>query len=284
MTDRHNRLVRCVRKAIEKDVANDLIGEIHENTSIQIAGLSPESSRLRPDMWFIRRYNNKRILEILEFSCPFGYIEDGESSLKRTFDYKLNKYQHLANEITNVTALLNIGNLTVRVHPIIVSSLGALYHDSMKCLSSILNQTKTQKKDLRKLGSWMSDQAIMGSFKLWIRHQRTANHHTPHSEEIQTEISLANQENIDDLSNDNEPQNEEEEDNTINERVESDEGRRDTEDDTEITTLITPTRVNMPNITAIVQPEPEIETHTTSEQGTRSTLETMTHTDSPFYR
>jgi hypothetical protein len=70
----------------------------------------------------------------------------------------------------------------------------------------------------------MSDQAIMGSFKLWIRHQRTAEHYQLDNKDIRTEISLANQESIDDLSNDNEPQNnDDEEHKTITDRSELDE-------------------------------------------------------------
>jgi hypothetical protein len=77
MTDRHNRIVRCLRKRIEKDIAHELIGEIHENTPLQFEGLSEELVRLRKDMWFTRREHNANILEILEISCPFGYLDEG---------------------------------------------------------------------------------------------------------------------------------------------------------------------------------------------------------------
>jgi hypothetical protein len=81
----------------------------------------------------IRKEGNQQILEILEFSCPFGRIEEeGESTLKLTYDYKLNKYQPLADKYIYIY----ISNLRhqARVHPIIViivSSLGAVYNESM---------------------------------------------------------------------------------------------------------------------------------------------------------
>jgi hypothetical protein len=92
--------VRCVRKAFEKHIAGDIQGGIQVNTTIPIENLPDQFSSLRPDMWFIRKEGNQQILEILEFSCPFGRIgeEEGVSTLKLTYDYKLNKYQPLADK------------------------------------------------------------------------------------------------------------------------------------------------------------------------------------------
>jgi hypothetical protein len=71
MTDRHNRVVRCVRKAIEKHISRDLVGGINENTPIQIENLSAETRNQKPDIWFIKRERNEEILEIFEFCYPF---------------------------------------------------------------------------------------------------------------------------------------------------------------------------------------------------------------------
>jgi hypothetical protein len=71
MTDRHNRVVRCVRKTIEKHIPRDLVGGINENTPIQIQNLSAETRNQKSDIWFIKREGNEEILEILEFCCPF---------------------------------------------------------------------------------------------------------------------------------------------------------------------------------------------------------------------
>jgi hypothetical protein len=52
----------------------------------------------------------------------------------------------------------------------------------------------------------MSEQAILGSFKLWIEYQRT-NHHQE-QEQVSIEVNLANQENSEDIENE---ENDEEE-------------------------------------------------------------------------
>jgi hypothetical protein len=65
MTDRHDRVVRCVRKAFEKHIAGDIQGGIQENTTIQIENLPDQFSSLRQDMWFIRKEGNQQILDIL---------------------------------------------------------------------------------------------------------------------------------------------------------------------------------------------------------------------------
>jgi hypothetical protein len=67
MTDRHNGLVRCVRKAIEKHTPEDIKGGINENTSIPFDHPSDITRNQRPDIWFIRQERNQEILEILEF-------------------------------------------------------------------------------------------------------------------------------------------------------------------------------------------------------------------------
>jgi hypothetical protein len=199
MTDRHNRVVRCVRTAIEKLIPSDLVGQIYENTPVQVSGLSENSIRLRPDMWFVRKEDGNEIIEILEFSCPYGCVEDNIISLDRVFGDKFQKYTNLAEEISHITSK------PAKVHPIIISSLGAIHNESITHLRSIL---RCKDKDLKKLGIRMSEQAIMGSFKLWIEFQKINNHRYNKQEE--EEIILANQENIENLEN--EENHEEEED------------------------------------------------------------------------
>jgi hypothetical protein len=193
MTDRHNRVARCVKRSIETLIPGDLSGQIYENTPIQIEGLSDDSKNLRPDMWFYRREDEVEILEILEFSCPYGYIKDNECTLLTCFEKKSRKYQSLASECSNLS-----GKPT-RFHPIIISSLGAVHKESLKCLKMLLGCDKNY---LNKLGTWMSEHAIMGSFKLWIDLQKKSEHLHNKNEELE-EINLANQENIEELDNEN---------------------------------------------------------------------------------
>jgi hypothetical protein len=126
MTERYNRLVRCVKKYIEKHIPEKVDGPINENTLIQVQGLSEQTRNLRPELWFIRQYRHERILEILEFNCPYGRMAGEITSLKQSYKHKKQKSQRLADEITRATGMI------ARVHPFEKSSLGAVYPKSMK--------------------------------------------------------------------------------------------------------------------------------------------------------
>jgi hypothetical protein len=76
MTDHHNKLVRSIKNIIEEHIPEDLVGGIYENTPIQADNLSEETRNQRPDMWFVRKERNQHIIEILEFSSPFGRMEN----------------------------------------------------------------------------------------------------------------------------------------------------------------------------------------------------------------
>jgi anthranilate/para-aminobenzoate synthase component II len=208
-----------VKKYIEKHIPEKIDGPINENTPIQVQGLSEETRNLRPDLWFIRQYRHEKVLEILEFNCPYGRLVGEISTLKQCYKHKKQKYQRLADEFTRETGIV------ARVHPIIVSSLGAVYPKSMKNLHAIL---KCKDKALNNLGVWMSEQALMGSFKLWIQYHKSNDIRHADDTTVATEINLANQENIEDIEDEEESENEEE---------------RRTEENTEETETRSPTTV-----------------------------------------
>jgi hypothetical protein len=132
MTKRHNQLAGIVRRAIVEWVAGDVTSEIRENTTIPDDGISQEVRDLRPDLVFTRRENQREVIEIIEFSCPYGYMTQGEKALKRVFEQKQRKYRQLAQELSNLT------HDRVRVTAVIVSSLGAVYMHSLKDLHTVL--------------------------------------------------------------------------------------------------------------------------------------------------
>jgi hypothetical protein len=74
MTKRHNRVVRVVKEAVLKCVDENLRSDIHENTAIGQEGLPDGLKSLRSDMVFEREGRAGRAMEILEFSCPYGYM------------------------------------------------------------------------------------------------------------------------------------------------------------------------------------------------------------------
>jgi hypothetical protein len=177
MTRRHNKLANVVRRGIETFVANDLRSAIQENERIGLDDLPEDLRGLRPDMVFERRRtrrvgklewytegreeelrNEEKIIEIIEFSCPYGYISRGRDALERAYDEKKRKYMELA---------LNLKRLRreeVRLTVVIVSSMGAVYDRSLKDLQRVLGCTD---RKMRKLGRQMAETMIMGSMEIW---------------------------------------------------------------------------------------------------------------------
>jgi hypothetical protein len=139
-------------------VAGDVTSEIRENTTIPEDSPSREVRDLRPDLVFTRRENQREMIEIIEFSCPYGYMTQGENALKHVFEQKQRKYRQPAQELSNLRHEL------VRVTAVIVSSLGAVYMQSSKNLHTML---RCGDRQLRKLGLRMSEAVIRGSMEIW---------------------------------------------------------------------------------------------------------------------
>jgi hypothetical protein len=67
-----------------------------------------------------------KMMEIVEFSCPYGHISHRRNTLERVFKEKKRKYAELARE------LKRLRRDAVRVTAMIVSSMGAVYEKSLK--------------------------------------------------------------------------------------------------------------------------------------------------------
>jgi hypothetical protein len=107
---------------------------------------------------FTRRENQREVIEIIEFSCSYGYMTQGENALKRVFEQKQRKYRQLAQELSNLR------HERVRVTAVIVSSLGAVYMQSLKDLHTV---SRCDDRQLKKLGWRMSEAVIRGSMEIW---------------------------------------------------------------------------------------------------------------------
>jgi hypothetical protein len=83
------------------------------------------------------------VIEIIEFSCPYGYMTQGENAPKRVFKQKQRKYRQLAQELSNLR------HERIRVTAVIVSSLGAVSMQSLKDLQTVL---RCDDRQLKKLG------------------------------------------------------------------------------------------------------------------------------------
>jgi hypothetical protein len=98
------------------------------------------------------------MVEIIEFSCPNGYVTYGENALKRVFEQKQRKYRQLAHELSILK------HERVRVTAVIVSLLGAVSMKSLKDLHTVLRCDDRQLKELRRR---MSEAVIRGSMEIW---------------------------------------------------------------------------------------------------------------------
>jgi hypothetical protein len=87
----------------------------------------------------------------------------GNNTLGNVYVDKMHKYSELAREIRRVR------RMRVKIIPIIVSSLGAVYPDTLTELGEIL---KCNEKEKKKLGRRISEAALMGSFRMWRGHMK----------------------------------------------------------------------------------------------------------------
>jgi hypothetical protein len=106
ITKRHNRLAEVVRRALIKFTGPDMRSEIRESQRTGHDGLTEKLSALRPDMMLERkdykprRREEQKIIEILEFSCPYGGISHDRNTLEMTYEKKKAKYEELARMLS----------------------------------------------------------------------------------------------------------------------------------------------------------------------------------------
>jgi hypothetical protein len=150
--------------------------QLEENEEVGQDGLPEEMRRMRPDMVFERRRvrprdticfhaardeadlaNEEKTLEIVEFSCPYGYVSRGRKTLERVYEEKKEKYLDLAMN------LKRLRREEVCITVVIVSSIGAVYDRSLKDLQKVLKCTD---REIRKLGKKMSETVFMGSMEI----------------------------------------------------------------------------------------------------------------------
>jgi hypothetical protein len=95
--------------------------------------------------------NEEKVIEIIEFSCPYGRTSHGQNTLERVYEEKKRKYMTLAR------TLKQLRQCEVRITAVIVSLMGAIYNQSLKDLQKVLGCTD---RKMKKLGS--SDHGIDG--------------------------------------------------------------------------------------------------------------------------
>jgi hypothetical protein len=161
MTQRHNRLSDVVRKAIIDYRTTPRTSDIHENTNVKLDGLSADVRDQRPDLHF----ETEDTMELIEISCPYGQISHNENTLTKVYHAKRDKYQQLAHEIERIQGK------HVRITVIIVSSMGAIYHESLDALIALLGIAKKTEL-IGRIGRRMSETVIVGSMNIWRKYAK----------------------------------------------------------------------------------------------------------------
>jgi hypothetical protein len=159
---RHDKLSKVVMEAVNKYC--EVEGEVTEGEWMRIEGLPEEMLRLKPDLVFTQKDGQNQTIELIEFSCPYGYVSHGHQTLEKVYHDKLHKYEPLAYELRRIT------HQKVRVTAVIVSSMGAVHPESMKNLAKVLKIT--DKKKIQKLGRRMSETVLVGSMEIWRTHMK----------------------------------------------------------------------------------------------------------------
>lgn len=146
-TTRHNRLQSILIEHIKKIPST---AEIQCDKKINIDSLPPNLSKLRPDIviWNL----NRTACKIIEISVPYASITWGEDALKKAYDEKKLKYKDLIEWIRNQ-------NISVEYFVIIVSSVGAVFQESIADVHRLF----PNKKIARTLIKRLAINAIMGS-------------------------------------------------------------------------------------------------------------------------
>jgi hypothetical protein len=167
ITQRHDSVCKVIRESVIRYVGPELSSDIHENVPIGHIGLTDtvpdELKELRPDSVFDRMENGRRVTELIEVTCPYGYISHEVDTLERAFEEKKAKYRDLSIVLSEQL------NHKVRLTPVVVSSMGAVFGLSMVKLNEVL---RCDERHERKVGRKMSDAAITGSMKIWQKYVR----------------------------------------------------------------------------------------------------------------
>ncbi|WP_334097073.1 reverse transcriptase domain-containing protein, partial [Helicobacter typhlonius] len=157
-TGRHNRIQSIIVQHV-KELPD--VEEIYTDNSIHLPGIPEELARLRPDI--IAWIKNRSKCIIIEISIPYASKQWNADTLETAYNHKMNKYSSL------ITFIRNQG-INVVYGAVIVSSVGAVYQESIKDINRIFIDRKKCKTIIKRLAI----NAIIGSLDVW-NHNTKAN-------------------------------------------------------------------------------------------------------------
>jgi hypothetical protein len=177
---RHNSVAKVVEEAVLRFHGPNLLSDISQDKPVLQEGLAEDLRIQRPDMFFVRQTREGPVLEIIEFSCPYGYICPERDVMQAIHEQKTRKYERL------VTELKALRQGSVNLTAVIISSMGAVYPRSLRDLQMILG---CNDRETRKLGKRMSDAALAGSMRIWFDVMRNRDQRVRYGKEGDTLIA-----------------------------------------------------------------------------------------------
>lgn len=139
---RHNEIERIIVKAI-KETTNQrlLIQRSRELTLPGSPALSAANKALKPDIWYLDRVKN--CIKIIEITVPYDSIDDdGRTKLTHRREEKIEKYTPLVDEIRRSW------EMSVHLHVIVVSSLGAVPKETQRELLHLFEGDNKKAQDV----------------------------------------------------------------------------------------------------------------------------------------
>lgn len=159
-TKRHNKVQEVICEFLKE--SGDIV-EIHKDKTMHMDNLPQELSTLRPD---IVAWNDGRTKCILvEIGVPYATHNMDCDKLEEVFNIKKNKYLPICNHLKNL-------GIKVEHYTVIVSSLGAVYSETLTELRSLTHGNRMAHKTLIKR---LSMNAIIGSMDIWRSRYTKAN-------------------------------------------------------------------------------------------------------------
>lgn len=151
-TARHNKVLDIIGEFLK---SRDDVVELYKDKALHIDDLPSELSGLRPD---IVAWSNERTKCILvEIGVPYATHNMHGDKLEEVYSIKSNKYLPICNHLRSK-------GIAVEHYTVIVSSLGAVYKESLKELKSLVRfNTKAFKTLIKRI----SMNALIGSMDVW---------------------------------------------------------------------------------------------------------------------
>ena len=151
-TKRHNMVLDVISDFLRS--RSDIV-ELYKDRTMHIDDLPEELASLRPDI--VAWTNGRTKCVIAEIGVPYATHNMGIEKLEEVYGIKKNKYLPICNHLRS-------NGIVVEHYTIIVSSLGAIYKESLKELRPI---SQGDSKAFKTLIKRISMNALIGSMDVW---------------------------------------------------------------------------------------------------------------------